>query len=210
MIRVKAQSLSQINILSQIGSSPDLLSQNMFTNQKEPEKGPSLSPSPELAKSGNPTLLMKKFKFSKATQDENENRPKEIIKRKIQAIDLLSSPTPKNKGQQNNLALGLDLELAKVRTHLKQALSAVKEDGKTAISAIIRQLDTSRSELGLLALALEREILLNQPKTNFPNKTSQDIHQKLDKILEKLEDPPIGSQKPHTPLIANANTLQGT
>jgi len=182
----------------------------MFTNQKEPEKGPNLSPSPELAKSGNLTLFIKKFKFSKAIQDENENRLKEIIKRKIQAIDLLSSLTLKNKGQQNNLALGLDLKLAKARIHLKQALSAIKENGKTAISAIIRQLDTSRSELRLLALAPEGEILLNQPKTNFPNKTNQDIHQKLDKILEKLEDPPIGSQKPHIPLIANANTLQGT
>jgi len=81
--RVRAQSLSQINTPSQIGSSPDLLSQNIFTNQKEPEKGPSPSPSPELAKSGNLTLFMKKFKFSKAIQDKNENRLKEITKRKI-------------------------------------------------------------------------------------------------------------------------------
>jgi len=71
----------------------------MFTNQKEPEKGPSFSLSPELAKSGNLTLLIKKFKFNKTIQNENENRPKEIIKRKIQAIDLSLSPTPKNKGQ---------------------------------------------------------------------------------------------------------------
>jgi len=59
------------------------LSQNIFINQKEPKKGPNLNLSPELAKSGNLTLFIKKFKFNKAIQNENENRPKEIIKRKI-------------------------------------------------------------------------------------------------------------------------------
>jgi len=65
MIRVKAQSLSQINTPSQIGFSPDLLSQNMFTNQKEPKKGPSLNLNLELTKSNNLTLFIKKFKFNK-------------------------------------------------------------------------------------------------------------------------------------------------
>jgi len=65
MIRVKAQSLSQINILSQISSSPDLLSQNMFINQKKPEKRLNFNLSFELAKSVNLTLFIKKFKFNK-------------------------------------------------------------------------------------------------------------------------------------------------
>ncbi len=54
-----------------------------FRKLKRVQKGPTPSPSPKLAKSGNLIIFIKKFKFNKAAQAENKNRLKEIIKYKI-------------------------------------------------------------------------------------------------------------------------------
>ena len=81
----------------------------------------------------------------------------------------------------------MDKEIDQARNCLEKAVKLANTDQKRAIQAIIAKLDEEKFLMGFSTPLPPPATIENSPKQASPDQKDQDIHIKLDKILEKLE-----------------------
>ena len=114
-------------------------------------------------------------------------RPKKHAKRRLEHID--TSPSPTSNNQSIFACVTLDKALIMAKNNLQTALDLATQSEKQAIQQVIAELSIAMISIGKADM---------QPQILTPSQRpepSQKVYEKLDKILDILQDQQVESTK---------------
>ena len=114
-------------------------------------------------------------------------RPKKHVKRRLEHID--TSPSPTSNNQSIFACVTLDKALTMAKNNLQTALDLATQSEKQAIQQVIAELSIAMISIGKADMQPQVPIPSQRPESN------QKVHEKLDKILDILQDQQVESTK---------------